>query len=372
MNHSLAPARPPLPPTPPPQSPPMLTTLRGGDGPSNATLRFVDDVHRRVSHALSLRGGNKNAEAAAAAAASVEETWSAIKNSPVAARLTEEVIRPMFTSPFQVADEDENAVEQMSSGRPNSTAETARKENIPRTKIRGKPGKVDSVALEAKRRKSQWQRQRRRHRNPQRKKILYSPLYPFKILQPRKKPNSRNRQEGDSRKRRRRPNIKNGISGYQRPHQSRPSRPPEMKNEDHTRRDNPGAVQPYKFWLPQKNFFSVQIPTVRKHTNQRRHEKRRQKHGKNSEEPKELELFWSDHLRDKDRDREGSKSSRRRKHRGETTVKDEVVPSQHVVHHHNLDDGEGHTNIVIRVLIHLLKNCYLETSAIVYYYHYNE
>ena len=388
MNHSLATTRPPR----PPPSPSL--TMRG-DGPSNGTLRFVDDVHRRVNYALSQPN----------TAGSVEETWSAIKNSPAAARLTEEVIRPMFMSPFDVADVGENAgMQNLSSGRPNTTPETARKENIPRTlenelrgakagsktsgsKIGGKPGTADSAALEAKKRKSQWQRHGR-HRNPQRKKILYSPLYPFKIFQPRKKQNRRNRQDSESRKRRRRPNIKNGISGYQRPRQSRPSRPSRGKNEGHTRRGEPDEAvkQPYEFWQPQKNFFSVQIPTVQKHTNQRRHEKRRQKHGNNSEKPKELELYWSDHLRDMDRDREeggksnhlrdmdrereGAKRSRRRKHRGEATRKDAVVPSQHVVQ--TSEDGEGHTNIVIRVLIHLLKNCYLETSAIVYYYHYNE
>ena len=101
----------------------------------------VDEMHGRIDHALSLRGKKRKADE------SKEETWSAIKNSASAAKLTEEVIRPMFmVSPPKTVDKD---------------------------------GDLEALGAMSPRSK---------RRKPQSKRILYSPFYPFKILRssPRK------------------------------------------------------------------------------------------------------------------------------------------------------------------------------------------
>ena len=87
----------------------------------------VDDVHRRVDHAISLPAVKKK---------EAEETWTAIKNSVSEDRLTRDVIRPMFIPP---------------------------PETVP-------PKERDLEALAAKGLKSQ------RRRKPQSKRVLYSPL----------------------------------------------------------------------------------------------------------------------------------------------------------------------------------------------------
>ena len=303
MNHALATS--PLP-------PPSLTVR--GDEQLNATWNAVtiarhdgvDDVHRRIDHALSLRGRKRK----------VEETWSAIMNSASEATLTEEVIRPMFMHPPETANKD-------------------------------KEKEGSSEALRAKRPRSQ---RRRRRRKPESKRTIHSsPFYPFKILRSsRRNTTRRNRQEEDSRKRRRE-NVKDSGIDSKRQRESRPSRP---KDEDPRGEKHATVNQPYDFWRPQENFFSVQIPTVRQHSNanQRRDEKRRQRgrhrdHNK-SGNPRELEQFWSEHLMDLSRDR--SKKGKRRKHHGAPYRRDEIG-QKHLIHHHSVGDGKGHTNIVIRV-----------------------
>ena len=300
--------------------PPPSLTPRGDEQMNSswtavtlARLDGVDDVHRRIGNALSLRRMKKQK-----AEELVEETWSAIKNSVSEAKLTEEVIRPMFMPPPETADE-------------------------------GQQKEGDSKALRAK--KPRAQRRRRRRRKLQHKRILYSPLYPLKMLHSSpKNANRRNRQVEDSRKRRRQ-NVSDSGSDSKRPRQSRP------KDED-PREENLATVHhPYKFWRPQDNFFSVQIPTVRQNTNtkQRRDEKRRQRGWQRdqnkSENPRELEKFWSEHLKDLSRNR--SKKGRRRKHHGAPHRRNEIAQEQ-LIHHHSVGDGnfgKGHMNIVIRVYL---------------------
>ena len=303
MNHALATSRLP---------PPSLTVRGDGQFPYevNATwnaITFarhesVDDVHRRIDNALSLRGMKEKEEQSVE-----EETWSAIKNSASGAKLTEDVIRPMFIPPPGTADE--------------------RQQN-----------EGESVALMAKRLKYQ----RRRRRKPQSRRFMYSPFYPFKIFQSSaRNANQRNRKKEDDSRKRRRQNVIDGGGDSKRP---RPSRP---KHEDDWGEKLGTVNQPYEFWRPQENFFSVQIPPVRQdtNTNRRRDEKRRQRDQNKSENPRELEHFWSEHLTDLRKKR--SKKGRRRKHGA--PYRTHKIVQEHVIPHHGVGDGRGPTNIVIRV-----------------------
>ena len=259
----------------------------------------VDDVHRRVDHAISLPGKKQKA---------AEETWTAIKNSVSEDRLTKDVIRPMFVPP---------------------------RKTVP-------PRERDLEALAAKGLKSQ------RRRKPQSKRVLYSPLYPFKILQP--PPRTSNRRNHHEGKRRAGQNAKHIRRDHKRPGQSRPPRP---KTENPGTEDRAPAKHPYEFWRPQENFFSVQIPAVEHDTStnrrgegKRRRQKGRQKNKNKSDNPRELEQFWSEHLRDLSRNR--SKKSRRRKHHGTPYTTHENV-QEHRIPHPVSGEENGNTNIVIRV-----------------------
>ena len=174
---------------------------------------------------------------------------------------------------------------------------------------------------------------------------MYSPFYPFKIFQSSaRNANQPNRKKEDNSRKRRRQNTNDGGGDSKRP---RPSRP---KHED-DRGEKLGTVyQPYEFWRPQENFFSVQIPPVRENTNtnqKKDQKKRRQRDQNKSTNPRELEHFWSEHLTDLRRKR--SKKGRRRKHHGPPYRRNKKIVQEHVIPHHGVGDGKGHTNIVIRV-----------------------